>query len=205
MIIGMGSRLGGLCREARRRRGLSQRDLARLAGVTQPTIAAIESGRRNPSFDLFDRIVRLGGLPIEVRLVDEDHHSAAAAAREVAARLGDGAREGGAPEDGALRSVIDLRDALVRSPAEELYHLVADRPPLCGEPRWDALIAGVVEEVCCDRRQPPPSWTQEPERFVRPLWYLSTLRAFHEWERETVPAALLRHGVLAAAGELASV
>ena len=197
--------LEALLKEARLRRGLSQRELAGLAGVSQPTVAALEAGRRSPTFALFDRIVRRGRLPIEVRLVDEPPSSAARIAREAADRLGDTERALALREDGALRSVLDLRDALRRASPQELRHLVVDRPILTGDPRWDALIAAVVEEVCCDRLVPPPSWTQEAERFVRPFWYVSTLPAFHEWERETVPAALLRHGVLAAAGELASV
>ncbi|WP_273654079.1 XRE family transcriptional regulator [Cellulomonas fimi] len=40
---------GGRLRERRERRGMSQRDLAATSGVHQPTIAAIESGRRRPS------------------------------------------------------------------------------------------------------------------------------------------------------------
>ena len=194
-----------MLREARLRRGLTQRELAELAGVPQPTISAIESGRRSPRLDLVERIIRRARLPLELQLIEEPPFSAAATSREVRRRLDDPDRDQEWREDGALRAVIDLRDALLRASSEELEGLVYDRPILCGERRWDAFIAGVVEEVCSERRQAPPPWTREQERFVRPFWHLSSLSAFHQWELETVPAALLRHGVLAAAGELASV
>lgn len=196
---------GVLLREARLRRGLTQHELAALAGVPQPTISAIESGRRSPRLDLVDRLIRRGRLPLALQLVEEPPSSAAATSREVRRRLSDPDRDEAGRQDGALRAVIDLRDALLRASDDELGSLVYDRPTRCGERRWDAFIAGVVEEVCSARGQAPPPWTQEPGRFVRPFWYLSGLAAFHEWELETAPAALLRHGVLAAAGELASV
>ncbi|RBY83591.1 Cro/Cl family transcriptional regulator [Geodermatophilus sp. TF02-6] len=40
---------GRFLRNARRRRGMTQRALAQLSGVHQPTIAAIETGRRRPT------------------------------------------------------------------------------------------------------------------------------------------------------------
>ncbi|MGH9092339.1 MAG: helix-turn-helix transcriptional regulator [Acidimicrobiales bacterium] len=200
----MSGRGGSLLREARLRRGLSQRDLARLAGVPQPAISAIETGRRSPTLDLLQRIVDRGRLPLDLVLVDEPPASAAAAAREVRRRLGEPSTEPSAREDAALRAVIDLRDALQRASPGERHRLVADRPVLTGDRRWDAFVAGVVEEICTAAAEPPPAWTQEPARFVRPFWYLSTLTAFHDWEVETAPAALVRHGVLAAEGELAS-
>lgn len=43
-------------RELRVRAGLSQSQLARRSGVAQPNIAAYESGRRNPSATMVDRL-----------------------------------------------------------------------------------------------------------------------------------------------------
>ena len=48
---------GELLRRTRAERRLSQRELARLAGVTQSTISDIESGKRQPSLPLLGRIV----------------------------------------------------------------------------------------------------------------------------------------------------
>src|SRR5918994_7410696 len=61
-----------LVREARRRVGLSQRELAERAGTTQSAIARLETGRSTPSFDTVLKLVRLCGLDLEVMLVERD-------------------------------------------------------------------------------------------------------------------------------------
>lgn len=77
---------------ARRRRGLTQRELARAARVPQSTVAAIESGRRQPSVAMLERLLRAAGFGLETRLVNtirpsvllERHHEAL---RDVLARF----------------------------------------------------------------------------------------------------------------------
>jgi transcriptional regulator with XRE-family HTH domain len=55
---------GELLREARRRRGVTQRSLARRAGTTQAAISRIESGRESPSFErLTQLLLALGERP----------------------------------------------------------------------------------------------------------------------------------------------
>jgi transcriptional regulator with XRE-family HTH domain len=63
-----------IVRESRLRSGLSQRRLAELAGLTQPTVARIENGRIQPTFDRLLALVRACGLDLDVRVVplDED-------------------------------------------------------------------------------------------------------------------------------------
>jgi len=61
-----------LVREARRRAGLTQRELAERAGTTQSAIARLESGRTAPSFESVLALVRLCDLDLDVRLVDRD-------------------------------------------------------------------------------------------------------------------------------------
>lgn len=55
-----------LLRTARRRAGLSQRELADAAGVAQPAIARIESGRVQPRVDTLDRLLEGCGWDLEV-------------------------------------------------------------------------------------------------------------------------------------------
>lgn len=55
-----------LLRTARRRAGLSQRDLADRVGVAQPAIARIESGRVQPRVDTLDRLLEACGWDLEV-------------------------------------------------------------------------------------------------------------------------------------------
>lgn len=57
---------GVLIREARRRAGLSQDELGRRAGVTQSVISAYESGARQPSLPMLERLVRATGGELEI-------------------------------------------------------------------------------------------------------------------------------------------
>lgn len=68
-----------LLRDARRRAGLSQRELAVRAGVSQPAVARLESGRHSPSLATLERLLSacgerlvLGSVPVD----DLDHHDA---------------------------------------------------------------------------------------------------------------------------------
>lgn len=61
-----------LIREGRRRRGLTQAQLARLAGTTQSAIARLESGATSPSFDDVIRYLRLMDLDLDFMLVERD-------------------------------------------------------------------------------------------------------------------------------------
>jgi len=49
-------------RRARRRAGMSLRQLAGRAGTSHATLAAYESGRKVPSVETFDRILRASGV-----------------------------------------------------------------------------------------------------------------------------------------------
>jgi len=59
---------------ARQRSGLSQRELAEQAGVSQSEIARIESGKREPSIPTLQRILAGAGLELRFRLASIDDH-----------------------------------------------------------------------------------------------------------------------------------
>lgn len=61
-----------LVREARRRAGLTQAELARRAGVPQSTIGRIESGARVPSTALVERLSRAAGFEVRAGLGEPD-------------------------------------------------------------------------------------------------------------------------------------
>jgi transcriptional regulator with XRE-family HTH domain len=49
---------GSILREARREAGLTQRELARRAGVPQPAVSRIERDHLSPRLDTLDRLLR---------------------------------------------------------------------------------------------------------------------------------------------------
>jgi transcriptional regulator with XRE-family HTH domain len=63
---------GDLIREARLRAGLTQKELARRAGTSQPAIARWESGAVAPSFDRLRELVRACGLELTFGLASYD-------------------------------------------------------------------------------------------------------------------------------------
>lgn len=52
---------------ARRKAGLTQRDLARRSGVAQPAIAKIEKGHTSPRVDTLERLLRACGSRLAAR------------------------------------------------------------------------------------------------------------------------------------------
>ncbi len=75
---------GDLIREARKRAGLTQAELAGRAGTTQSGIARWESGRTSPSLDDVRRLIRLCGFDLEVAIVPYDDSDMAQAERLLA-------------------------------------------------------------------------------------------------------------------------
>lgn len=63
---------GELVREARRRAGLTQRELAERAGTTQSAIARLESGRTSPSLEHVEWLLKLCGFSMIVSLAPYD-------------------------------------------------------------------------------------------------------------------------------------
>jgi transcriptional regulator with XRE-family HTH domain len=60
---------GRLLRAARRRAGLSQRELARRAGTAQSVVARIERGQTSPAAETLDRLLHAAGFRLSVELV----------------------------------------------------------------------------------------------------------------------------------------
>jgi transcriptional regulator with XRE-family HTH domain len=57
-----------LIRDARERAGFSLRELAARASTSHSTLAAYEQGRKTPTVNTLDRIVRAAGFAIDVTL-----------------------------------------------------------------------------------------------------------------------------------------
>jgi transcriptional regulator with XRE-family HTH domain len=197
-----------ILRQLRRDSGLTQRELAAKSGVPQSTVAEIEVGQREPSLTLLSRIAESAGQSIAIRLAPLLRHSAIATANTIKDRLYGDPGAGlslDIREDGALRAVIDLKDALRRSSNEGFDALTNQAPGIVGDTRWDAFLAAIVEDEAARKGISPPRWTNDLHRFNRPFWYLSKNPRFHTWEIANSPGALVRHGVFAAEEELESV
>ena len=106
---------GQLVREARKRAGLTQRRLAAATGLTQPTIARIESGAIETSHEQIRRLIAACGLELRVSLVPADDSDWSIAVRNL--RLDPEARV--RQHQAALRFARAGQEALARSRADE--------------------------------------------------------------------------------------
>ena len=77
--------LGQILRDARRRAGVSQRELAIRSGIAAPSVSRIENGRESPSFERFATCMEALGFEPSVELhelgnsqADPDHLAAEA-------------------------------------------------------------------------------------------------------------------------------
>lgn len=64
--------IANIVREARRRSGLTQAELAERAGVPKSTVGRIESGARVPSTQMVERLVRAAGFDVSASLSEPD-------------------------------------------------------------------------------------------------------------------------------------
>ena len=64
--------ISSIVREARRRSGLTQAELAERAGVPKSTVGRIESGTRVPSTEMVERLVAAAGWNVSVSLSEPD-------------------------------------------------------------------------------------------------------------------------------------
>jgi transcriptional regulator with XRE-family HTH domain len=119
--------------DLRRTAGLTQAELARAAGTSQPTIAAYESGRKSPTLTTLSRIARAAGLEAVVTfppaMTREDRRSLALH-RAIADRL---AAEPTSTIDRARHSLSVMR---YRNPrADDLFD------------EWDDILSRPVEAI----------------------------------------------------------
>jgi uncharacterized protein len=69
----------GLLRSARDRAGLTQGELATRAGVTQQSVSAYETGRRDPTLPTLMHLLAAAGFDLRMRLEPAERHDEALA------------------------------------------------------------------------------------------------------------------------------
>lgn len=186
-----------LLRGARAARGVSQRALAGQSRIPQPRIADIESGRHDTTLSRLEQL--LLALDQQVTLLPTRARPVWRAALDVADAL--------ALDDKRLawREVIQLSDDLASAEPDVRVALCVAEPPLTGDERYDALIAGIVDHWLSQDRLPRPRWLRQPSRTLKPAWDVEPLPRLQQAARAATPKGLERHGVYLAASELSSV
>ncbi len=186
-----------LLRQARSLGDQTQRAVAARAGIAQPTIAAIESGRRDATVSTISRLVEATGCQLALLPTRAPSTAAVAAVIQHELRAGH--------ETIAFRHVIQLSDDLLRAEPALAVALCVQPPVPTGSGRYDALLAALVEHRLRTRRLPVPAWVREPQRTLPHPTPLIDAAWYRDFAEQTAPPAFRKHNVLIPAGELESV
>jgi len=180
-------------RRARLEAGLTQDELAVLAGTSQSAIAAYETGAREPSWSVLERIVRASGHLLHLDLRPNPRMFRIA---ELAADLAD-------TPDGEVR--LRLVFEFLRGAAEDDHPvrlLVAAEPAATGDARFDALLAAMAEDLCVHAGIRPPTWVYGDSRFLAGMWWVSDLPSAKAGALVHTPASYRRRGIMIARPDL---
>ncbi len=83
---------------------------------------------------------------------------------------------------------------------------ISDASMLTGDRGWDALVAGVVEDIAYRHGSKVPRWTMEPERFTDDRWWFVTaFPALHATAFVETPASLANRGVFIRRASLVNI
>ena len=82
---------------------------------------------------------------------------------------------------------------------------VSEEPPLTGDPRWDAMIGGVVEDYCLHHDLEAPSWVFSKDRYLDVWWFCTSVLAMRPYAFTHTPAALSGRGVFIQRASLINV
>lgn len=178
-----------MIREVRRVAGLTQHALASAARTTQSTIAAYESGRKQPTTGTLDRIVRAGGVELSWAVVRRTPHQPMTLA-DLAAAL----RTADSELDRRLLTLEFLQE-FSGAPAEVRASLLGNRPSSAGDARWDALIGALAEHLAFHHGLAYPPWAEELDRFLDQWWFPVNRPAARAAAIVHAPAAFARRGV----------
>lgn len=187
--------IAGFVREARRDAGITQTELARLAGTSQPAVAAYEKGIPTPSIETLQRL--MNGCDCEIELsVRPRVRRGAESLEEIAQIMREDLSNG--QEDDALRLLFGFADDFRGSSRPGRIALLREEPPPTGDPRFDAALAGTAEFFAGEAEIIVPTWVDGPDRFVEPWWFVSSRPALDAYVLQHTPAVFARHGVFVA-------
>jgi transcriptional regulator with XRE-family HTH domain len=186
-----------LLRSARLTSGISQGDLAARTKTSQPDISTIEAGKRTPTVDTLERLLRqTGHRIIAVPGVGPD-------AIETAERISIALKPGS--DDSALRAFLDYSDSLRRAKGVDRVVLTVAEPHPTGSRAWDAALAAVADFWLAKAKLPKPAWISSARRTLQTPE--SPQLGAYDLEPETanVPAEFFRRNVLIERATLESV
>ena len=185
---------GTLLSSARRYRGVSGRALARQTSSSQAGLVGVEKGTADATTERLDRILR--ALDYQVVALPTRLGTASDAGEDIRRYLDVG------NEDAAFRVVLQLATDLTRADHALRVALCVTPPALSGNPKFDALLGGIVDWKLSRDGLPIPLWVGEGARMLSEPWDVEPVPTLQEAARQRTPDALRRHGVYLDPAEL---
>lgn len=146
-------------RQARRDRGMTQREVAQAMGTTQSAVARLEGEQASPRLATLRAYATAVDGWVTLGVPDLLHECAEGVEAAVAA----------SDADAALRSVIQFVDDA--GATDQLDEVLRREPRSTGDRRWDAAIAAAAAWVARRRGTDAPGWTAAPSRFLDGPWF----------------------------------
>lgn len=174
-------------RDERTRLGLSTRDLARLAGVSYPTISRIENGHEEPRWRTLEKILEVLGHRLSPE-VNIQHRTRLA---DLSEAWSEDATRAQHPDWTRLRGLADqlkLRPALTAQ-------AIMPEPPRSRSEIMDALLASMAEKLADDAGISRPAWTRERPPLAEP-WSVVTRPSKRAEVEATTPVQFLHRKLL---------
>jgi len=184
-------------RDSRRSSGLTAAALARAAGTSESNVAAYERGDKRPVAATAERLRLVIAAGSHSPIIKNRLLTVPAAA----AALRRGLR--------AQRSTADLlrvvRECLsnskwVTTEVDRAAFFAA--PSTCGDRRWDALVAGAIEDLFVRAGSPAPTWTVG--HAIPGFWFVGE-PAFDAYALANSPPSLKVRGVMMDPADLVSL
>lgn len=181
---------GTLLARARAAAGLTQKEVAERAGVSQPMIGAYETGRRQPTVPTLRRLLAAAGASLRISV---DRRSGDGARAMTIAELGEAFAEG--EEETSWRYLAAFLTEYGYEPRSERRALLEEAPATTGDRRFDALLGALAEHLCFHDDVPAPGWVEDEDRFLDTFWFPTNTPAAREDALMTAPASFMRRGV----------
>jgi hypothetical protein len=105
-------------------------------------------------------------------------------------------------EDSARRLAFRFVEQFDKADEADRQRMVEDAPLPTGDRRYDALLASLVEYCCVHHGMPPPTWVDDPSRFLQQWWFVSGLKSLHANAVVHSPISFKRRGVFITEGAL---
>ncbi|MBV9097389.1 MAG: helix-turn-helix transcriptional regulator [Frankiaceae bacterium] len=185
-------------RERRRKAGLTLRQVAAAAGTAETNVAAYERGVKTPSARTTARLLAVLGAGSKSPI----HSQGLLTVPAAAAAIRSGLRTGATTAE-LLRIVREMRThaRLLSTAAERKAFFTA--PSTTGDPRWDAMLAGVVEDWALTHGMRPPAWSRGHS--LPRFWFVGESPSLQAYAFAHSPMSLQVRGVLVDPGDLEAV